>query len=110
MEIDDNLFLEIKEFCELNEIVDIKKEIHKMLLKGFNIEKYGYSPFQTIQPIKEGLENTKQDVEEKPKRKVGRPKKNISNDNKNELEKKEAEIIKKEEVKPKRRVRIIKND
>ena len=97
MEINNKLFQEIKEFCELNGISDVEKEVHKMLTKGFNIEKYGTSPFQTVMPI---FEEKNEIIEEKPKKKVGRPKKTE--------EIKEKEVA--EEIKPKRRVRIIKND
>ena len=47
--INDKLYQEIKEYCELNNIEDIDKEINRLLRIGFNIEKYGVSPFSFVQ-------------------------------------------------------------
>lgn len=47
MDIPDNLYNEIKEYCRLNDISGIDEFIQKMVKQGFNIEKYGTSPFNT---------------------------------------------------------------
>ena len=71
------LMEEIKQYCELNNIEDLDKEINRLLRIGFNIEKYGTSPFSFVQhekikeyidenPIKENINK----VEETPKRKI----------------------------------------
>lgn len=41
------LYDEIKDFCSLNNIKNVNKEISYMLEKGFNLTKYGNSPFKT---------------------------------------------------------------
>ena len=75
--INNKLLEEIKEYCELNNIEDIDKEINRLLRIGFNIEKYGVSPFSFVQtekmkeyidenPIKENINK----VEETPKKKI----------------------------------------
>ena len=80
--INDKLYQEIKEYCELNNIEDIDKEINRLLRIGFNIEKYGVSPFSFVQP-----EKMKEYIDENPIK----------------------ENIKKEET-PKKKIRIIKNE
>lgn len=87
--INDKLFQEIKQYCEINNIVDIKAEINRLLRIGFNIEKYGTSPFSFLQENK-----IKELIKEQP------------------IEDAEEKVYenKKEEVKPKKRIRIIKND
>ena len=75
--INDKLYQEIKEYCELNNIEDINKEINRLLRIGFNIEKYGTSPFSFIpeNKVKEYInenpviENVNK-VEEAPKKKI----------------------------------------
>lgn len=42
--ISDKLLKDIKQYCELNDILDIEGLINKMLLNGFNIEKHGNKP------------------------------------------------------------------
>ena len=75
--INNKLLEEIKEYCELNNIEDIDKEINRLLRIGFNIEKYGVSPFSFVQtekmkeyidenPIKENINK----VEETQKKKI----------------------------------------
>jgi hypothetical protein len=39
-----NLHVDIKAFCEANNIVDVDAFIIKLLVTGFNIEKYGIKP------------------------------------------------------------------
>ena len=36
---------EIKEYCKLNNIINIDEFILKNIVTGFNIEKYGNAPF-----------------------------------------------------------------
>lgn len=81
--IDEKLYKEIKEYCILNNIENVEKEINRLLKIGFNYEKYGNSPFYK-----------KQNIEE------------------NDIEVVEERVEKQEEIKekPKKRVRIIKND
>lgn len=43
--INNKLLEEIKQYCELNNIENIEKEVNRLLRIGFNIEKYGTSPF-----------------------------------------------------------------
>ena len=81
--INDKLYQEIKEYCELNNIEDIDKEINRLLRIGFNIEKYGTSPFSFIPEHK-----VKEYIDENPI----------------------VENINKVEELPKKRIRIIKND
>lgn len=83
--INKKLLQEIEKYCELNGFVDIEKKINEMLRIGFNIERYGDSPFYERKLEKEEV------FEEK--------KENII----------EKEIIEVKKDKPKRKVRIIKN-
>lgn len=80
--INNKLYQEIKEYCELNNIEDINKEINRLLRIGFNIEKYGVSPFSFVQ-----TEKMKEYIDENPIK----------------------ENFKKEET-PKKKIRIIKNE
>lgn len=86
--INERLLKEITEYCNINNIKDIKSKINEFLRIGFNIEKYGDSPFY-----------------ERPTRIEG--KKEIGKETE-EIRKEETENDVKDE-KPKRRVRIIKN-
>ena len=81
--INNKLYQEIKEYCELNNIEDINKEINRLLRIGFNIEKYGTSPFSFVPEHK-----VKEYIDENPV----------------------IENINKVEEAPKKRIRIIKND
>ena len=45
MQIDEKLYAEIKQYCELNDL-KIKAFISDILRKAFNREKYGDGPFQ----------------------------------------------------------------
>lgn len=100
MEIDKKLLEEIEEYCKYNEIGDVEKEINKILRKGFNIIKFGVSPFRQDNEIQEEeklkvVENV-EDVTPKEK-KVGRPRK---------VEEKEKQEL---PTQTKRKIRIIKN-
>lgn len=44
--VNEKLYNEIKEFCELNEIEDVEGLINQMLREGFTIRKYGLRPGQ----------------------------------------------------------------
>lgn len=81
--IDEKLYKEIKEYCILNNIENVEKEINRLLKIGFNYEKYGNSPFYKKQ-----------------------------NNEENDIEVVEERVEKQEEIKekPKKRIRIIKND
>lgn len=81
--IDEKLYKEIKEYCIFNNIENVEKEINRLLKIGFNYERYGNSPFYK-----------KQNIEE------------------NDIEVVEKRVEKQEEIKekPKKKVRIIKND
>jgi len=39
--VDDSLYIDIEQFCKLNNIEDVDEFIKKSLISGFNIEKYG---------------------------------------------------------------------
>lgn len=56
MEIPKKLKDEIWEYCRLNDITDLNAFMGKMLNQGFNIEKYGTTPFSINQPEKEIVE------------------------------------------------------
>lgn len=44
MTVNDELYNEISEYCELNNIKDVNKFIHKLIKSAFTIEKYGNKP------------------------------------------------------------------
>lgn len=56
MEIPKKLKDEIWEYCRLNDITDLNAFMGKMLNQGFNIEKYGTTPFSINRPEKEIVE------------------------------------------------------
>jgi hypothetical protein len=43
--LNDKIIEEIKEYCQLNKIDDIDIFINKIVKQGFNVEKYGATPF-----------------------------------------------------------------
>lgn len=99
------LYNEIKEYCILNEISEINKTISSMLEKGFNITKYGNSPFK----FKE--QNTKieeKDVQKKELFNNIEQKENTEQINENKVNVK-TEIIKKPNKKINKGITIIKN-
>lgn len=88
IEITEKLHKDIERYCQLNDIDDIGGFCIKMLVQGFNIEKYGVSPFiKQIKPI---------EVKEDKK-----PRKSSKVENNIELPIEEVE-------KPKKRIKIIK--
>ena len=50
MEIDKELYKEIKAYCDLNGLKP-KDFVHKLLKKAFMEEKYGTAPFKVAKPI-----------------------------------------------------------
>lgn len=103
MEIKSKLLKEITAYCELNNIKDIEAEVNRLLLNGFNIERYGLSPFTYTIP--QAVENKPSESEktDKPKRTYVRKKKEQVQQ---EVETKEEEI--KEQPIKRRNVKIIK--
>lgn len=91
-EIEEKLYKEFLDYCSLNEIQNVDDEFIKMFIIGFNISKYGISPF------KKG-EFTNETKLEIPKKEIAE-KETIEN---------VTPIKVNEEVKPQKRVRIIKN-
>lgn len=61
--MDDKLIKEITNFCKLNDIEDVEKQINACLRKGFDILKYGTSPIDNYKIEKNiyGTENRKRD-------------------------------------------------
>lgn len=65
IEIDDKIYNNIEQYCKLNNL-DIKAEINKILLIGFNITKYGVKPFHNDAQIDENsLLGNKENIENK---------------------------------------------
>lgn len=117
--IDERLYFEIQQYCELNGILDVNKEINSMLQRGFNLVKYGSSPFEkmreqqelpsvqeevkeSIKPIKKRSTRTKTKVEEESII----PSEKVQEEGDIKVENKE-EVV--EKTTPKRKVRVIKN-
>lgn len=61
MEIDKNLLQEIKDYCKLNGIKDVKTQVNSCLRYGFNVLKFGDNPFTYHNP----MDDIKNNVEEK---------------------------------------------
>ena len=104
IEIPKNLEKEIKDFAKLNEVQDIDNFVIECLRDGFNIAKYGYSPidnfkkenkpFKTENYVEEKNESKRKGASEKVKRVEEAP-----------IERTEQQ----EEVRPKKKIRIINN-
>lgn len=60
VDIPDKLYKDIQSFCELNSL-DINKKVIDFIVQGFNITKYGLSPFKQKQ--KEDIVETHIDTE-----------------------------------------------
>ena len=92
--ISEELYKKIIDYCKLNNITEINKEINDLIITGYNVKLYGEKPpmFQI------------------PKTEPPKPKEQpINQEN---IEVKKEEIVEKtdiEQQKPKRKVRIIKN-
>ena len=99
IEIPKNLEKDIKDFAKLNEVQDIGNFVIECLRDGFNIAKYGYSPIDNFKKENKPFKNEDY-VEEKieSKRKVERIEETP-------IERTEQQ----EEVKPKKKIRIINN-
>lgn len=101
--INKKLLSKLLEFCLFNGIQnedEIDKEINRILQIGFNVVKYGNTPFTEYHTEDEGIKK----VEEPPKRKVGRPRK-IKEEEKIEVTEEPKQQVK---VEPKRKVKIVK--
>ena len=51
MEINKTILAEIREYCALNGIKDVRGVVDSCLRDGFNVLKYGTSPFDSMKPI-----------------------------------------------------------
>lgn len=118
MQLDKELYNEIKEFCELNEL-KTRDYIHKLLKDAFMIEKYGNSPFckknaDTTQNEKKTLEISITDktpqIENKDIAFNSFIKSDITHEHEIKLQKEETEITyltekPKKEIKKKRKLK-----
>lgn len=59
MVIDKDLYNDIKEYCELNNL-KVRNFIHKLLKESFLKEKYGTSPFKKNEDMKDIIVNSNQ--------------------------------------------------
>lgn len=114
--IDNELYLEIVQYCQLNDITNIEKEINSMLRKGFSIVKYGSSPFEKMReqqnlPIQDDVSELKEVKKRTYKRKPKETETVTSEveENINQVEQQNTYEVKIEEPVKKRKVRVIKN-
>lgn len=117
--IDNELYLEIVQYCQLNDITNIEKEINSMLRKGFSIVKYGSSPFEKMReqqnlPIQDDVSESKEVKKRTYKRKPKEIKETETvtsevEENINKVEQQKVDEVKIEEPIKKRKVRVIKN-
>lgn len=98
MEINKKLLKDITQYCNLNEIENIEEEINKYIQIGFNVIRFGTAPFQEYQ----------EEVVIKKQKTVKNKKEEISSE-KTEYIKEEIIQESEEEIKPKKKIRIIKN-
>lgn len=96
--INDKLYNEIVQYCKINQIDDIKNEINTILQIGFNVIRFGASPFQ--QTIAVPQEEDKNE-EVKVSKKRGRKPKMVEVEAEKPLQESQET--------PKVKVRIIKN-
>ena len=96
--INNKLYNDIKSYCEINNINDIESEVNNMLQIGFNIIRYGISPF----PPKDTKVEEKPKKGRKPKPKIEEP---IINNTINKIE----QITVEEPQNVIKKTRIIKN-
>ena len=116
--INEKLLKEITQYCEFNNIEDVEKEVNRLLRIGFSVERFGVAPFKREyveqidkKPIKEEVIEVKEEII-KPPTKRGRPKKEKKEEVKDVeiLQSNVEEIVQENnEIKPKKKVRIIKN-
>ncbi|MBR6516970.1 MAG: hypothetical protein IKT40_09070 [Bacilli bacterium] len=88
--INNKLLKEIEEYCKFNNIEDINSEINKILRIGFNVVRFGVSPFKRFEePIEEVKEETKpieiKTSENVVKKKPGRKKKVVEETTENTI-------------------------
>lgn len=118
VDINNNLLNNIKNYCKINNIEDINSVINGCLEKGFNILRFGNSPFERMQMEKNTISSVtynseKQELEITTKRKE---KVDVKVSDLIDVAKKEATVDEetKTEEKPKRKytkkVRIIKHE
>lgn len=117
--IDNELYLEIVQYCQLNDITNIEREINSMLRKGFSIVKYGSSPFEKMReqqslPIQNDSIEPKEVKKRTYKRKTKEvneleSKENIIEENVKQIETQMVNDVNIEEPIKKRKVRVIKN-
>lgn len=86
IDIPTKVMKEFETFCSCNGIEDVEKEFLAVFTLGFNVRKYGVTPFKSLEPLK-------------TKDTIAQP--NITNKKNNTQEKQQEE-------KPKKRVKIIK--
>ena len=114
MEINARLLKSIEDYCKFNGITDIEKEVNNLLQIGFNVTRFGTSPFSSSIPIVEEVPSPKEEKEEviieKPKRVYKRKPKieQIETVFHETVDAPQEEPIKEVEEKPKKRVRVIK--
>lgn len=100
--ISEKLYKEIERYCILNKIEDIPNEINNILQVGFNVVRFGMSPFQKPQ----AQEEVKVMEEEKalPKKRGRKPK--VIKEEIQNVEIDKTGVVSEQ---PKKKVRIIKN-
>lgn len=104
--INNKLLKEIEEYCKYNNIYDIESEINKILMIGFNVVRFGVSPFKPYDGNIDNLNENEKNIK-------------IIRSKKDKVEKGNIDVViveeKKEDVKMieepivKKKVRIIKN-
>lgn len=104
IEIPKNLEKEIKDFAKLNEVQDIDNFIIECLRDGFNIAKYGYSPVDNFKKENKPFK-TENYAEEKNEQKRKGTSEKVKRVEEALIERTELQ----EEVKPKKKIRIINN-
>ena len=115
MEINAKLLKSIEDYCKFNGIIDIEKEVNNLLQIGFNVTRFGTSPFSSSIPIIEEISSPQVEKEEvvieKPKRTYKRKPKveQIETISYETVEvSPQVEPIQEVDEKPKKRVRVIK--
>jgi len=69
--MNEKLYLDIKEYCQINGVDDVDKFINKCTLQGFNIVRFGFTPKDNVNREKLGIrepdDNTNDAVKEQAK-------------------------------------------
>lgn len=89
MKINEKLYKDIVQYCEYNNISDIDEEINKYIQIGFNVVRFGATPFQEYN--EEKVKITKIEKEEIISEKIEKP------------------LVNSSELPKKNKIRIIKN-